>query len=157
MPCGGWEDAAGATKDSDDVEGVDRFGKYLHTVTGFQSVRITERKTNTGLAANIIDGVTGVVNKHGKVIVLEDDLVTSEFFLRYINADAGNLLEAAVHSLRLPYYALWLHLTESIFQTRSGVLFTIIAGYQQMAVTKSGIFPTLGSTEKELISQTNSV
>ena len=55
------------------------------------------------------------------------------------------------------YYALWLHLTESIFQTRSGVLFTIIAGYQQMAVTKSGIFPTLGSTEKELISQTNSV
>ena len=72
-------------KDSDDEEGVNRLRKYLHTVTGFKSVRITERKTNTGLADNIIDGVTGVVNKHGKVIVLEDDLVTSEFFLRYMN------------------------------------------------------------------------
>jgi hypothetical protein len=38
-----------------------------------------------GLAANIIDGVTQVVNEYGRIIVLEDDLLTSSFFLKYMN------------------------------------------------------------------------
>ncbi|WP_052825898.1 hypothetical protein [Neotamlana nanhaiensis] len=48
-------------------------------------VKIVERDTNMGLANNILDGVTTVVNKHGAVIVLEDDIVTSNQFLRYMN------------------------------------------------------------------------
>jgi len=58
---------------------------YLKTIEGFKSVKIIERDKNWGLAANIIDGVTAVVNQYGKVIVVEDDLVTSPFFLRYMN------------------------------------------------------------------------
>jgi hypothetical protein len=46
---------------------------------------IFETGTNKGLANSIIDGVTQVVNKHGKIIVLEDDLVTHPFFLTYMN------------------------------------------------------------------------
>lgn len=46
---------------------------------------LTEGKANKGLANSIIDGVTKVVKEHGKVIVLEDDLVTSPYFLRYMN------------------------------------------------------------------------
>ena len=37
------------------------------------------------MANNIIDGVTNVINQYGKVIVLEDDIVTSPYFLRFMN------------------------------------------------------------------------
>ncbi|MDR2911387.1 MAG: glycosyltransferase family 2 protein [Bacteroidales bacterium] len=58
---------------------------FLKTITGFRSLKIIEREKNFGLAANIIDGVTETVNKFGKVIVLEDDLDTSPYFLKYMN------------------------------------------------------------------------
>lgn len=58
---------------------------YIRTVSGFKSVIIVLRDKNWGLADNIIDGVTQVVNQYGKVIVIEDDLETSPFFLRYMN------------------------------------------------------------------------
>lgn len=58
---------------------------YLKTIEGFKSVKIIEREHNWGLAASIIDGVTEVVNEYGRVIVLEDDIVTSPAFLKYMN------------------------------------------------------------------------
>ena len=57
-----------------------------------KEVVIIERESNVGLAKSIINGVSEVVNKHGKVIVLEDDLVTSSGFLEYINSSL-NLYE----------------------------------------------------------------
>lgn len=48
-------------------------------------VNIIERNDNKGLAYSIIDGVTDVVSRYGKIIVLEDDIVTSIGFLRYLN------------------------------------------------------------------------
>src|SRR6266568_4628990 len=59
--------------------------EYLHNVCGFKSIAIIEREHNWGLAESIISGVTEVVNVHGKIIVLEDDLITSPFFLEYMN------------------------------------------------------------------------
>lgn len=64
---------------------VDQVRDYLHTVTGFSEVRITESKSNLGLANSIIDGVTKLCNLYGRVIVLEDDLLTSPYFLTYMN------------------------------------------------------------------------
>jgi GT2 family glycosyltransferase len=58
---------------------------YIRSVKGFGSVVVVERPKNLGLAGSIIDGVTQIVNKFGKVIVVEDDLVTSPFFLEYMN------------------------------------------------------------------------
>ncbi len=58
---------------------------FLKSIQGFKTVRIIERETNMGLAANIIDGVGKIVNEFGTVIVLEDDLLTSAFFLEYMN------------------------------------------------------------------------
>lgn len=49
-------------------------------------VEVIERPHNYGLARNIIEGVTEVVNKYGKIIVLEDDIVTSPGFLKYMNS-----------------------------------------------------------------------
>ncbi len=58
---------------------------YISQISGFKSITIVERETNYGLAKSIIDGVTKVVNKYGRTIVLEDDLVTSAYFLKYMN------------------------------------------------------------------------
>jgi hypothetical protein len=64
--------------------------KYLDTIQGFKKVTIIKRVKNWGLANSIIDGVTSIVNIYGKIIVLEDDLVTSNYFLKFMN-DSLNL------------------------------------------------------------------
>lgn len=51
----------------------------------FKSVSIIESEKNKGLAPSVIAGVTEIVNKHGKCIVVEDDLETSQYFLTYMN------------------------------------------------------------------------
>lgn len=51
----------------------------------FRSITIIERDKNWGLANSLIAGITEVINKHGRVIVVEDDLVLSPFFLQYMN------------------------------------------------------------------------
>ncbi|MES1221841.1 MAG: sugar transferase, partial [Bacteroidota bacterium] len=58
---------------------------YLKQVTGFRSIHITEASKNKGLANSIIEGVTDIINHHGKIIVLEDDLLSSSNFLVYMN------------------------------------------------------------------------
>lgn len=79
-------------KDEQTEKAVKKVREYIHTIDGFKTVTIRKREKNLGLADSIIDGVSKVVNKYGRVIVLEDDLVTSPFFLRYMN-DALNLYE----------------------------------------------------------------
>ena len=54
-------------------------------LSDFKKVSIIHRKANFGLAKNIIEAVTEVVSKYGKVIVLEDDIVTSNTFLKFMN------------------------------------------------------------------------
>ncbi len=56
----------------------------------FKEVHVIDRKENMGLASSVIAGVTEIVNKYGKIIVLEDDLVTSPYFLKFMN-DALNV------------------------------------------------------------------
>ncbi len=50
-----------------------------------KEVHIIESETNQGLADAVINGVTRVIDEYEKVIVLEDDLVTSRYFLRFMN------------------------------------------------------------------------
>jgi len=71
---------------NEEAEGaVEEVRAYLKTIDGFKNVHIIERETNWDLAKSIIDGVTTVVNQYGKVIVLEDDLVASPYFLKFMN------------------------------------------------------------------------
>ena len=63
------------------------------SITGFHKVHVVERNRNFGLADNISGAVTEIVNKYGKIITLEDDVITSSGFLRYMN-DALDLYEA---------------------------------------------------------------
>jgi hypothetical protein len=50
-----------------------------------KEVIIRESEQNKGLADSVISGVTEVVSKHERVIVLEDDIIVSRGFLTYIN------------------------------------------------------------------------
>lgn len=67
------------------VENVNEVRNYIKKISGFKNITLIEREKNWGLAANIIDGVTYIITKYEKVIVLEDDLVTSPYFLKYMN------------------------------------------------------------------------
>lgn len=69
-----------AKKDADKGK-VQEIRDYVKSVQGFRQVELTAREQNYGLAKNVIEGVTAIVNKYGKVIVLEDDLVTNRYFL----------------------------------------------------------------------------
>ncbi len=74
----------GAKKEADAGK-VQEIRDYAGTVTGFRQVHLVARAKNYGLANNVIEGVTEVVGRYGKVIVLEDDLVTNPYFLRFMN------------------------------------------------------------------------
>ena len=72
-------------RDEASASAVAEVRAIVHSVTGFARIEVIERENNMGLAANVIDGVTTQVRAHGRVIVLEDDLVLSPFFLRFMN------------------------------------------------------------------------
>jgi hypothetical protein len=59
--------------------------QYLRTVNGFQNVQIHCSPKNTGLAKSVINGVSRVIRKHHKVIVMEDDLLVTKNFLKFMN------------------------------------------------------------------------
>jgi hypothetical protein len=72
-------------KTDDDRASVQEVRQIAAEVTGFKSVKVISRKQNMGLANSIISGVTQLVNEYGKVIVFEDDLLSSPYSLRFFN------------------------------------------------------------------------
>lgn len=72
-------------KTTEKQAGVDENRRYIHSISGFKSVNIIEREKNWGLANSLIAGITEVINKYGRVIVVEDDLVLSPYFLKFMN------------------------------------------------------------------------
>ncbi len=74
-----------AARSIDKQNTVEEIRAYLAAISGFRSVTIKHRMENYGLAKSIIQGVTEVLQQLDRVIVLEDDLVTSKYFLTYMN------------------------------------------------------------------------
>ncbi len=72
-------------KNEKDLEKVKAVREYIRLIQGFKYIEIHENSINQGLANSVITGVTKVINRYGKAIVLEDDLVTSPYFLRFMN------------------------------------------------------------------------
>jgi hypothetical protein len=68
-----------------DFEAVEAVRKVVNEVVGFKSVTKIFRDKNLGLAGSITTGVSSLCNSHGRVIVVEDDLVVSPHFLGYMN------------------------------------------------------------------------
>ena len=82
-------------KTASDEPKVKEVRDYIRAIDGFKKLSIIERDRNFGLAESIIAGVTEVVNKYGKIIVLEDDLITSPYFLSYMNHSLRKYEDAA--------------------------------------------------------------
>jgi hypothetical protein len=81
-----------AAKNKNSSEKVKAVRDYIDTIKEkgyFKSITIKKAKINKGLANSVIDGVSEIISEHGKVIVLEDDLITTPDFLTYMN-DALN-------------------------------------------------------------------
>lgn len=72
-------------KNLDSKESVKNVREYLKGLSKYKNIKIIYSKENKGLAKSVIEGVTEVINRYGKVIVLEDDLLVSKDFLIYMN------------------------------------------------------------------------
>tara|TARA_R110001583_G_scaffold18565_1_gene73747 strand:+ start:4034 stop:4936 length:903 start_codon:yes stop_codon:yes gene_type:complete len=68
-----------------DEKAVAEVRQYLKTIDGFASVTIFERETNDRVKNNR-GGIEYLLDKHDKVIFLEEDVVTAPGFLEFINA-----------------------------------------------------------------------
>lgn len=67
-----------------DTSQTDAVRAYVDSLAG-GAVKRVYRDNNIGLAKSIISGVTEVLKQYDAVIVIEDDLVVSPHFLRYMN------------------------------------------------------------------------
>lgn len=74
-----------AAKDETSQAAVKEVRTFIRSIQGFKKITIIERAENWGLARSIIDGVTTLINRYGRVIVLEDDLVVAPHFLQFMN------------------------------------------------------------------------
>lgn len=104
-------------KSDTDMASVNDVRSIIKTVSGFKSVELIERKTNYGLANSIIAGVNTLIAQYGKLIVFEDDLISSAYTLQYFN-DALSRYESEEKVMHIGAYMYPInasHLTETFF------------------------------------------
>lgn len=104
-----------------DEEGVAAVRNYVKEVAGFANVVVVERERNLGLARSLTSGIDAVLSAHESIIVLEDDLVTSPYFLQFMD-DALRCYEheeqvAAIHGYTFP---LGIPLPDTFFLRNTG-------------------------------------
>jgi len=75
-----------APRSEKDVDAVEKVRKYISEIEGFKKITVIQSDSNKGLAKSIIAGVTDIINKYDKVIVLEDDLMLAPNFLYFMNS-----------------------------------------------------------------------
>lgn len=72
-------------RNEQDQSNVEAVRTQLRSIDGFKQVEVVLAGGNRGLARSIISGVSAVLSEHRRVIVVEDDLVTSDRFLDFMN------------------------------------------------------------------------
>lgn len=90
----------------DDFGAVAAVRDYVESIRGFASITRVYRPENLGLARSVVDAVTWTLKAHDRVIVLEDDLVVSRHFLRFMNEGLASYAEdqrvASIHGYCFP-------------------------------------------------------
>jgi hypothetical protein len=81
----------------------ERVREIVRNIDGFKKIEFLEREEHYGLDRAIIDGVAEVLETYGKVIVLEDDIVTSHAFLKFMN-DALDFYEQEMNVFEVSGY-----------------------------------------------------
>ena len=67
------------------VEEIRQVRKYLLTITGFKHVILVEREKNYGPIFNCDEALLQILDRYERYICLEEDIVTSPYFLQYLN------------------------------------------------------------------------
>lgn len=104
---------ADAARDATRRKDVDAVREILSQVSGFREIHRTYREQALGCAESVIDGISTVLARHDQVVVVEDDLLLSPYFLRFVDSalstyrDRGEVFSVSAggaprHELELP-------------------------------------------------------
>ena len=102
--------------DNDTIKTIQKVREVVKSKSWCKTVTIYESNTNKGLADSIVEGVTKIVDEYGKIIVLEDDIVTAKGFLKYMN----EALELYKDEEQL------MHISAYMYPIKTGISSTII-------------------------------
>lgn len=69
----------------EDIQKIEEARSVARAQTWCKKLTVVEAEQNKGLANSVIAGVTSVVERHGRIIVIEDDVILSPFFLAFMN------------------------------------------------------------------------
>jgi len=69
----------------EDKKIIDGIRNYIKTISGFKEVRCIFNKTNLGAHKSVGNAIEKILNEHGTIIFLEDDIIVSKYFLKYMN------------------------------------------------------------------------
>ena len=100
-------DGAKSQKDAGDVQRARSIAKQILG----ESATYRFYDENRGLAKSIIDGVSELTTRYGRVIIIEDDLEVSPEFLSFVNAaldryaDADNVMQVSGHIVSVPEFS----------------------------------------------------
>lgn len=78
-------DGPRTSADNATLEAIAEVRKIANAENRFASTSVVASAVNQGLAQAVIAGVTATVNRYGKAIIMEDDLISSPAFLRFMN------------------------------------------------------------------------
>lgn len=70
-----------------DKVNVYKVRSFLKRVSGFKKKKIIYRVKNIGLANNIVNGINQTFRKYNKAIIIEDDILVSNVFLKFMNTN----------------------------------------------------------------------
>lgn len=73
------------TNKEGEAEKVSAVQDFVKSITGFRSLHYSFSESNKGLGPSIIAGVSDIINRYGRAIILEDDLVVAPNFLAFMN------------------------------------------------------------------------
>jgi len=73
-------------KDGSQNNHVFKVRDYISTITGFKTIRIFESEQNLGLSKSILGGIQCAFESYDSVIIIEDDILVSPYFLNFISS-----------------------------------------------------------------------
>lgn len=161
----------------EDFKKINEVRQVIRKKEWCKEVIILERTKNLGLAGSVIKGVSEVIEKHGKVIVLEDDIVTGRYFLKFMNESldiyqyeekvfgvsgytypSQEQIEDSTYFLPISCswsYATWLNRWRKV-NFNENELFEIIQGSRNKNKMNFGGFPFYKMLEDQLASKVDS-
>lgn len=80
-----FSDGSKSSRENNAVKEVREYIKEYKDSNSFKHTSLILQDKNKGLANSVIDGVTSIINKYGKVIVVEDDCLVAPSFINYMN------------------------------------------------------------------------